>query len=67
VLEAGPELVRVRFTGTRPGSRAAARQAIENAIYEVAPEIVELIVEVAGEEHEPGFVPLASLLATQQA
>ena len=66
VLEAGPELVRVRFLGSRPGSGPAARKAIEDAIYETVPEIGELIVEGAEEEHEPGFVPLASLLATQQ-
>ena len=44
----------------------AARKAIEDAIYETVPEIGELIVEGAEEEHEPGFVPLASLLATHQ-
>jgi hypothetical protein len=66
VLEAGLELVRVRFHGSRPGSGLAARKAIEDAIYEMVPEVGELIVEGVGEEHEPGFVPLASLLAAQQ-
>jgi hypothetical protein len=66
VLDAGPEVVRVRFLGKRPGSGPAARKAIEDAIYETVPEVGELIVEGAEEEHEPGFVPLASLLATQQ-
>jgi hypothetical protein len=60
VLDARPELVQVRFTGK------AARRTIEDVIYEMAPEIGEVIVEITGEEHEAGFVPLASLLATQQ-
>ncbi len=63
VLEAGPALVRLRFTGNRPGAAAAARQAIEDAVYEAVPEVGGLVVEGA-EEHEPGFVPLTSLLAT---
>ena len=67
VLEAVPERIRVRFTGNRPGSGPAARKSIEDAIYEMVPEVGELIVEGAGEEHESGFVPLASLLAAQQA
>lgn len=67
VLETGPELVRVRFTGTRPGAGAAAKPIIESVIYEAVPEIGSLIVDGADEEHEPGFVPLASLLATQRA
>jgi hypothetical protein len=66
VLDARPELVQVRFTGKRPGAGAAARRTIEDVIYEMAPEIGEVIVEITGEEHEAGFVPLASLLATQQ-
>jgi len=65
VLEAGPEVVRLRFTGSRPGAGASARRTIEDAIYELAPEIGELIIEGTEEEHEAGFVPLASLLATQ--
>jgi hypothetical protein len=64
VIEAGPERVRLRFTGNRPGEGPAARRVIEDAIYEAAPEVGELIVEGAAEEHEAGFVPLASLLAT---
>jgi hypothetical protein len=67
VLDAGPEAVRVRFTGSRPGAGAAARRVIEDAIYEAAPEVGELIVEGVEEEPEAGFVPLASLLASQQA
>jgi len=67
VLEAGRDVVRVRFTGNRPGAGPAARRAIEDAIYEAAPEVGAVIVEGAGEEHEPGFVPLASLLTAQQA
>jgi hypothetical protein len=67
VLESGSDLVRVRFTGNRPGSGAAARQLIEDAIYDAAPEVGAVIVESAGEEPEPGFVPLASLLTTQEA
>ena len=63
VLETGPDRVRIRFTGNRPGARGSAKQAIEDAIYEAAPEVAELIIEGA-EEREPGFVPLASLLAT---
>lgn len=67
VLDPGPDVVRLRFTGNRPGAGAAARQAIEDAIYEAVPEAGELIVEGAGEEREPGFVPLASLLANEPA
>ena len=66
VLEAGPDVVRVRFTGKRPGAGPAARQLIEDAIYEAAPEIGDLIVEGA-EDEQGGFVPLASLLASQPA
>ncbi len=66
VLDASAELVRVRFQG-RPGSGAAARKVIEDAVYEAAPEVGELIVEGTEVEHEPGFVPLESLLATQPA
>jgi hypothetical protein len=62
VIEAGPDLVRVRFKGRRPGSGVAARKTIEDAISEAVPEVGGLIVE--GTEGEPGFVPLASLLAT---
>lgn len=65
VLEAGPERVRVRFNGSRPGSGQAARKTIEDVIYETVPEVGELIVEGAAEEHGAGFVPLASLLASQ--
>ena len=67
VLDPGPDVVRLRFSGNRPDAGPAARQAIENAIYEAVPEVGELIVEGAGEEREPGFVPLASLLANQPA
>lgn len=64
VLEASPESIRIRYIAARPGSGAAARQTIEDAIYEAVPEVGSLVVEGAGEEHEAGFVPLASLLAT---
>ncbi len=68
LLDAEPHLVRVRFTGRRAGAGAAARQLIESAIYEAVPEVEALVIEGATEEHEAGqFVPLASLLATQQA
>jgi len=67
VLEAGPELIRLRFTGRRPGAGPAAQKAIEDAIYEAVPEIGELIVEGIEAPQEPGFVPLSSLLAAQQA
>ncbi len=67
VLQAGPELIRVRFEGHRPGSGAAARKVIEDAVYEAVPEAGELIVDGTEVEHEPGFVPLESLLATQPA
>lgn len=64
VLEAGPDLVRIRFTGNRPGSGSAARNVIENVIYEAAPEVGELVLEGVEEQHEAaGFVPLESLLA----
>ena len=65
VIEAAPELIRLRFNGSRPRSGPAARKAIEDAIYEAVPEVGELIVEGI-EAQEPGFVPLASLLAVQQ-
>jgi hypothetical protein len=65
VLEAGPERIRVRVNSSRPGSGPAAREAIEDVIYETVPEVGELIVEGTAEEHESGFVPLASLLAQQ--
>ncbi len=67
VLESGPEIVRVRLGGNRPGAGETARRVIEDAIYEAVPEIGELIMEVTGEEREPGFVPLASLLASEPA
>ena len=67
VLEAAPELIRLRFNGSRPGSGLAALKTIEDAIYDAAPEVGELIVEGIEVQQEPGFVPLASLLAAQQA
>jgi hypothetical protein len=67
VLEAAPELIRLRFNGSRPGSGPAARKAIEDAIYEAVPEVGELMVEGIEVKQEPGFVPLASLLAAQRA
>lgn len=67
VLEGGPEIIRLRFTASRPGAGRAARQTIEDALYEAVPELGELILEGAGEEHEAGFVPLAALLTTQNA
>jgi hypothetical protein len=67
VLEAAPEVIRVRFTGNRPGAGAAARKLIEDVIYEATPEVGSLIVEGVEEEQPEGFVPLASLLATSQA
>ena len=67
VIEAAPELVRLRFNGSRPGSGPAALKTIEDAIYEAAPEVGELIVEGMEVQPEPGFVPLASLLSAQQA
>jgi len=66
LLELNAESVRVRFTGTRPGSGPAAKQIIEETIYEAAPEIGTLIIEGV-EERDPGFVPLADLVATQRA
>lgn len=67
VIEPGPEVVRLRVAGGRPGSRAAARRVIEDAIYEAIPEIGELIIEGAEEERQTGFVSLESLLASQPA
>jgi len=67
VLESGPDVVRIRFTGKRAGAAAPARLTIENAIYEAVPEVGELIVEAIAEEHDQGFVPLASLVASERA
>ena len=67
ILESGPDVVCIRFTGRRPGTAAAARTTIENAIYEAVPEVGELIVEGIPEEHDPGFVPLDSLVASERA
>jgi len=64
VLEAGPDVVRVRFTGKRPGSGRAARQLIEDGIYEAVPEVESLIIE-GTENEQDGFVPLTSLFANQ--
>ena len=66
VIEASPELIRIRFNGSRPGSGPTARKAIEDAIYEAVPEIGELIVEGIDVQQATGFVPLASLLTAQQ-
>lgn len=64
LLDAAPELVRLRFHGKRPGAGAAARQIIENGIYEAVPELGALLIEgVDAEERREGFVPLSSLLA----
>jgi hypothetical protein len=49
------------------GAGTTARVTIENAIYEAVPEVGELIVEGIPTEHEAGFVPLASLVASEQA
>ena len=67
ILEAQPDLVRVRVTVKRAGSMTAVRQVIEDAIYEAVPEVGDLMVEGTGEQHEMGFVPLAALLTPQQA
>ena len=67
VLEAEPELLRVRVTAKRAGSSAAVRQVIEDAIYEAVPEIGDLVLEGVGEDHEAGFVPLSALLTPLQA
>jgi len=67
VLEAGPDALRIRFTGKRSGAGATARVTIENAIYEAVPEVGELIIEGIPAEHEAGFVPLASLMAGEPA
>ena len=66
VLETGTERVRVRFTAKRPGAGPAARELIEDAIYEAAPEVGDLVIEGA-EDEQQGFVPLASLMASQPA
>lgn len=67
VHEAGPDTVRIRFTGKRSGAGAAARVTIENAIYEAVPEVGRLVVEGIPEEQEAGFVPLASLVSSERA
>ena len=66
LLQADSELVRVRFTGARPGSGAAAKQVIEDVIYEAAPEIAALVIEGVDEQRESGFVPLTDLVPAQQ-
>lgn len=64
LLEASAELVRVRFTGKRPGSGAAAKQVIEDALYEAAPEIQQLVVEGTEGQSDSNFVSLKDLVAT---
>ena len=64
VLEPGPDTVRIRFTGKRGST--AVRVTIENAIYEAVPEIGQVVVEGIPEEQEAGFVPVASLVASER-
>ena len=58
-------IVRVRFTGSRPGSGTAAKQIIEDVIYEAAPEIAGLVIDGLEQPRAPGFVPLSALTAAQ--
>lgn len=67
LLELNSETLRVRYDGARPGAGAAAKKLIEETIYEAAPEITRLEIEGVEERRDPGFVPLADLVATQRA
>ncbi len=64
LVEAAPELVRLRITTARRGSGGDARRAVEDAIYEAVPEIAELVIDGAEEAENAGFVPLESLVKT---
>lgn len=64
LLEVSAELVRVRFTGKRPGSGEAAKQVIEDALFEAAPEIQQLVVEGTEGQSDSNFVSLKDLVAT---
>ena len=66
LLEAEPDLVRVRVVSKRPGAGVAARRAIDEAIYEAVPEVGRLIVEGVEEDRGQDFVPLASLLTDRR-
>ena len=74
LIEAAPQLVRLRFATARRGaggpSGRPARRAVEDAIYESVPEISKLVIEGLDEVEErmaaggrEGFVPLESLVA----
>ena len=68
MVEAAPQLVRLRVTTARRGEGGPkggqARRTIEDAIYEAVPEIEKLVIEGAGEEaFATDFVPLESLSA----
>jgi hypothetical protein len=63
LLDVGSGMVRLRFTGSRPGSGAAAQRLIEDVLYEAAPEIEELVIEGVEQPRPPGFVPLSDLAA----
>jgi hypothetical protein len=66
LIELSPDAVRVRFTGSRPGSGPAAKQLIEDVIYESAPDIRSLVIEGVEERRDSGFVPLSDLVAAQR-
>ena len=60
VLEAGPDVVRVRVA-------AGAGKAIEDAIYLAAPEVASLEIEELHDPPRSAFVPLESLVARPRA
>ena len=63
LLDVNGARVRVRFSGSRPGSGPAAKRVIEDVLYEAAPEMEDLIVEGVEEPPVSGFVPLSQLVA----
>lgn len=65
LIELNEQMVRIRYTGSRPGSGPAAKKTIEEAIYQAAPEITSVLVEGAEERRESAFVPLSDLIAAE--
>lgn len=59
LMEAGPELVRVKIIGS---ATQDLKSVVRNALYETAPDAVVVVIEGEVQPLQSGFVPLKTLL-----
>jgi hypothetical protein len=59
LIEAGPELVRVKIVGS---ATQDLKSVVRNALYETAPDAVAVVIEGEVKPLPSGFVPLTTLL-----